>query len=222
MIVGERKPIQNIVEMVKEYRKVLVAGCGTCVTVCLAGGEKEVGIVSSALRLASRRNGQELEVIEATPVRQCEKELVFELAPQIAEVEAVLSLGCGAGVQTIAQVFPTVPVYPGIDTRFIGIPEEQGVWTERCLACGDCVLDKTGGICPIARCSKSLLNGPCGGSQNGRCEVDSSLDCAWQLIYDRLKTLGKLHLLDEILPPKDWSRSRDGGPRKLVRGDLKL
>lgn len=222
MIVGERKPIQSILKMVKEYGKVLVVGCGTCVTVCLAGGEKEVGIVSSALRLASLRNGGSLEVIEATPVRQCEKELVLELAPQVAEVEAVLSLGCGAGVQTIAQVFPAVPVYPGIDTRFIGIPEEQGVWTEKCLACGECILDKTGGICPIARCSKSLLNGPCGGSQGGHCEIDSTIDCAWQLIYDRLKTLGKLDLLDEVLPPKDWSRSRDGGPRKLVRGDLKL
>ena len=222
MIVGERKPIQSILKMVKEYGKVLVVGCGTCVTVCLAGGEKEVGIVSSALRLASLRNGGSLEVIEATPVRQCEKELVLELAPQVAEVEAVLSWGCGAGVQTIAQVFPAVPVYPGIDTRFIGIPEEQGVWTEKCLACGECILDKTGGICPIARCSKSLLNGPCGGSQGGHCEIDSTIDCAWQLIYDRLKTLGKLDLLDEVLPPKDWSRSRDGGPRKLVRGDLKL
>jgi len=102
------------------------------------------------------------------------------------------------------------------------LPTEQGVWAERCAACGDCILGLTGGICPIARCSKSLLNGPCGGSSKGKCEVNDQTDCAWQLIYDRLAGQGRLDLLMEIRPPKNWKASRDGGPRKIVREDLRL
>lgn len=222
MIVGQRKPLGEIWQMVAGYQKLLVLGCGTCVTVCLSGGEKEAGILATSLRLRAQREQKSLVTVEACPIRQCEKEMVFELVPQIKEVEAVVSLACGAGVQTIAEIFKETPVYPGLNTSFIGIPEEQGVWSERCAACGDCVLDRTGGVCPIARCSKSLLNGPCGGSQNGKCEIDPTLDCGWQLIYDRLKAIGQLERLEEIIPPKDWSKNRDGGPRRIVRGDLKL
>lgn len=222
MIVGERKPLAEIWQMVSQHQRVLVVGCGTCVTVCLAGGEKEVGILASSLELIALRQNQNLKVVEKTIIRQCEKEMVRELEAEAREVEAIVSLGCGAGVQIIAEIFAGLPVYPGLNTSFIGIPEEQGVWSERCAACGNCILDRTGGICPIARCSKSLLNGPCGGSQNGKCEIDPTIDCGWQLIYDRLKTLGQLNKLEEILPPKDWSTNRDGGPRRIDRGDLRL
>ena len=222
MIVAERKPLEDIKSMVAGYKKILVLGCGTCVTVCLAGGEKEVGILSSALRMAFRKDSHDPEISEATPERQCEKEFVEELREQVEQVDAVLSMGCGAGVQTLVEVFPEKPVYPALNTKFLGIPEEQGIWSERCAACGDCVLDKTGGICPIARCSKSLLNGPCGGSKDGKCEIDPEVDCGWQLIYDRLKTLGQLDNLEEILPVKDWSANRDGGPRKIIREDVRL
>ncbi len=102
------------------------------------------------------------------------------------------------------------------------MPTEQGVWVERCAACGDCILGLTGGICPIARCSKSLLNGPCGGSEDGHCEIDPEVECAWQLIVDRLTGQDKLHLLLEIQEPKNWQSSRDGGPRKIIREDLRL
>lgn len=222
MIVGERKPLAEIWQMVSQHQRLLVVGCGTCVTVCLAGGEKEVGILASSLELIALRQNQNLKVVEKTIIRQCEKEMVRELEAEAREVEAIVSLGCGAGVQIIAEIFAGLPVYPGLNTSFIGIPEEQGVWSERCAACGNCILDRTGGICPIARCSKSLLNGPCGGSQNGKCEIDPTIDCGWQLIYDRLKTLGQLNKLEEILPPKDWSTNRDGGPRRIDRGDLRL
>jgi hypothetical protein len=109
-----------------------------------------------------------------------------------------------------------------LNTSFLGLPKEQGVWAERCAACGDCILHLTGGICPIARCSKSLLNGPCGGSEDGHCEIDPEVDCAWQLIYDRLTSMNKTHVLLNIQPPKNWKTSRDGGPRKIVRPDLRL
>jgi hypothetical protein len=104
----------------------------------------------------------------------------------------------------------------------MGLPVKQGEWEERCQACGNCVLDKTGGICPIARCSKQLLNGPCGGSQGWRCEIGHEVPCAWQLIWDRMNALGLRAQLMEVEPPKDWSSSRDGGPRRIVRDDLQL
>ena len=146
----------------------------------------------------------------------------FGLKDAIEGVDMVLSLGCGIGVQALAERFPKSIVVPGLNTSFLGLPTEQGVWAERCAACGDCILGLTGGICPIARCSKSLLNGPCGGSSKGKCEINDQTDCAWQLIYDRLAGQGRLDLLMEIRPPKNWKTSRDGGPRKIVREDLRL
>lgn len=179
-------------------------------------------MLASLLRLAAGRDGTPLDVDEVTIERQCEWEFVDELAPRIGLYDAVLSMGCGAGVQTIAQRFSGVRVVPALNTKFIGIPEKQGMWVEMCLGCGDCVLDRTGGICPVARCSKNLLNGPCGGSQGGKCEVSKDIDCAWQLIYDRLCAFGRLDLLEKELAPKDWSKNRDGGPRKVVREEVML
>ncbi|MBL7184168.1 MAG: methylenetetrahydrofolate reductase C-terminal domain-containing protein [Anaerolineae bacterium] len=222
MIIGEQKPLDEIKEMIADYQKILILGCGTCVTVCFAGGEKEVGILASALRMATRLDGQGKEVVEATVQRQCEYEYNEEVADLVREAGAVLSLACGIGVQTMNEQFPDKITLPGLNTTFLGQPTEQGVWAERCQACGNCLLALTAGVCPIARCSKSLLNGPCGGSNNGQCEIDPKVDCAWQLIYERLKSLGRLGLMTEIQPARDWSTSRDGGPRKIVREDLRL
>lgn len=222
MIVAEQKPLEEIKDLLRDAEKVLVVGCGTCVTVCFAGGEKEAGILSSSLRMSSKLDGHPLDVEHTTVQRQCEWEYIDPLAEQIKGVDAVLSIGCGIGVQALAERFPEAIVLPGLNTTFLGLPTEQGVWEERCAACGECLLGVTGGICPIARCAKQLLNGPCGGSQDGRCEIDPETPCAWQLIYDRLSAQGRLDLIMEIQPPKDWSRSRAGGPRKIVREDLRL
>ena len=172
--------------------------------------------------MASKLDGDPKDVTDVTVQRQCEWEYLDTIAEQVNEADLILSLGCGIGVQAIAEHFPKAWVVPGLNTSFLGLPVEQGVWVERCAACGDCILGLTAGICPIARCSKSLLNGPCGGSQDGHCEVNEDIPCAWQLIYDRLKSLDKLELLSEIRPPKNWRTSRDGGPRKIVRPDLRL
>jgi len=126
------------------------------------------------------------------------------------------------GRDALVAGFLSPIVLPGLNTAFMGLPTEQGVWEERCAACGSCILGLTGGICPIARCAKQLLNGPCGGSQNGLCEIGHDTPCAWQLIYDRLKAQNRLHLLMEIQPAKNWSTSRDGGPRRIAREDLRL
>src|SRR5450759_4054286 len=166
MIVAEQKALEQIRDMISRYHRVLVVGCGTCVTVCFAGGEKEVGILASTLRMADKVDGAEREIDEATILRQCEWEYIEALKEKAPSYDAILSLGCGVGVQTIAEAFPNMPVLPGLNTTFMGLPVEPGVWAERCAGCGNCVLDQFGGICPIARCSKSLLNGPCGGSSN--------------------------------------------------------
>lgn len=222
MIIAEQKPLEEIKRLIGDAQNILVVGCGTCVTVCFAGGAREAAITAASLRMATRLEGNGRNVTDVTVQRQCEWEYLDQIEEQIKAADLVLSLGCGIGVQAIAERYPETWVVPGLNTAFLGMPVEQGVWAERCAACGDCLLGLTGGICPIARCSKSLLNGPCGGSQNGHCEINADTPCGWQLIYDRLKSLGKLHLLMEIQPPKNWRRARDGGPRKIVREDLLL
>jgi len=222
MIVGNRKSFEEIVGMLEGYRRVLVLGCRECVTVCAVGGEREVGVLASELRLYYGREGREVEVGEAVLERQCDYEYIDSIRSLVGDYEVVLSMACGAGVQYVAERYRERVVLPAVDTTFLGVTVEQGVWSERCQGCGECVLHLTAGICPVARCAKSLLNGPCGGSSGGRCEVDREVDCAWQLIVDRLKALGQLDRYREIIPVKDWSRARDGGPRRRVREDMRL
>jgi len=221
MITAEQKPLEEIKKLVGDAEKILVLGCGTCVTVCFAGGTKEVGILASSLRMATKLAGDPRQFDEETVQRQCEWEYIDPLEAKVQEYDLVLSLACGIGVQAMAERFPDVPVIPGVNTTFLGMPTEPGVFEERCQACGDCILGLTGGICPIARCSKQLLNGPCGGSQNGVCEVDPDIPCVWQLIYDRMAERNQLDMLNEIMPPKNWSTSRDGGLRRIIREDLR-
>lgn len=223
MIVANRKSIQEIRFLVEPYRRVLIVGCGTCVTVCLAGGEREVTIIGSSLRMALRLAGKtDTQVDECTIERQCDLAFFEPLAQQVPRYDAILSLGCGVGVQELAGRFPNVAVLPGLNTQFMGTLEEQGVWAERCAGCGHCRLGEFGTVCPIARCAKRLFNGPCGGSRNGHCEVNRDLDCAWQLIYDRMKALGQLDRLTEIAPIMDWSSGLDGGPRRVIREDQRI
>ncbi|MFH1762167.1 MAG: methylenetetrahydrofolate reductase C-terminal domain-containing protein [bacterium] len=224
MIAASRKPFSEIFNKVKSHKNILVLGCGTCMTVCFAGGEKEVGILASQLRLAAKQNNLNLNIIEHVVMRQCDREFFDEeLREKAAKIECVISMGCGVGVQFFTECFPDKAVYPALNTKAFCANMEQGVWAEYCAGCGDCLVDKFGGICPIARCSKSLLNGPCGGSSKGKCEVDpQNTDCAWQLIYDRMEKLGRLKELEENQPLKDWSNNRDGGPRKVIREDMKL
>lgn len=220
MIVADRKSVPEIRDMIKNHQRVLLVGCGTCVTVCLAGGERETGILGSALRMSLKLIGRgEVIVDECTIERQCEDAFIDGLALRIKDYDAICSFGCGAGVQAIAERFPNTPVYPGLNTQFIGILESQGVWTEKCAGCGACRLGEFAGICPLTRCAKRLLNGPCAGSRDGKCEVGEDIDCCWQLIYDRASALGILDRFEAIARPQDWSTSLNGGPRKVVRED---
>jgi ferredoxin len=220
MIVADKKPIEEIIEAIKDYSKLLILGCNECVTVCEAGGKKEVGILASALRMYFLNQGREVKIDENTLQRQCDHEYLDEILDQVDQYDAVVSLACGVGVQFSAEKYTTTPILPGVNTCFLGVTEERGLWTERCQACGQCVLASTGGICPVSRCAKRVLNGPCGGSTAGKCEINKEVDCAWQLIVDRLKALDKLDTYEELSPIKDWSTDRAGGPRKVIREDV--
>ncbi len=219
MITAERKPIDEIRAMIEPYKRVLVLGCGSCVAECAAGGEKETGMLASALRMANKMDGKEVIIQEKTLDRQCVKDFVILLDDVLDQYDAVLSLGCGAGVQAVAEMFPETPILPALNTEFLGETRDQGYWVENCLGCGDCMLDDFGGVGPLARCSKQLLNGPCGGSKEGKCEINPDVPCAWQAIIDRLDRFGSLDRLEQIYPPKDWSRKQGGGPRKIMRED---
>ncbi|MCJ7809289.1 MAG: methylenetetrahydrofolate reductase C-terminal domain-containing protein [Desulfobulbaceae bacterium] len=219
MITAEQKPVEEIREMIAPFKRILVLGCASCVAECAAGGQKETAMMASALRMAARMEDMDVLIEEMTIDRQCVEEFVIRLDDVIGSYDAVLSLGCGAGVQAVADMYQEIPVIPALNTEFLGETKGQGLWVENCLGCGDCMLYYFGGVCPLARCSKQVLNGPCGGSVDGRCEVDSEIPCAWQLIIDRLTRFNALDRLENIYPPKQWSRKQGKGPRKIIRED---
>lgn len=220
MIVADPKPFQEVRGFLENYKKILVLGCGTCVTVCLSGGEAQAELLASGLRIAFKKDGKEVTVLEDTVQRQCDQEFVMPVLERVKNegIDAVLTLACGVGVNFLSDRIGAVPVFPGVNTTFYGGNVEAGLWSEMCAGCGECITYLTGGICPIARCSKHLLNGPCGGSEKGMCEVDpKNTECVWQLIYDRMKLLGRLDEMRNLLPMKDWRPAMDGGVRRTVR-----
>lgn len=222
MIIASKKPIEEIIQEVKDYKRLLILGCNECVTVCEAGGKKEVEVLASALRMHFIKEGNEKKIDEKTLERQCDHEYLEEIRGIVDNYDAILSLACGVGVQFTAEKYHSTPLLPGVNTCFLGANEQRGMWTERCQACGSCILARTGGICPISRCAKRVMNGPCGGSSKGKCEINKELDCAWQLIIDRLIDLGRLDDYEIVAPIKDWSTERSGGPRKVVREDVQV
>ncbi len=222
MIKAVGKPIEEIIGMVQDFQNLLIAGCDGCVTVCEAGGLKEVKVLAAALRLYFTQAGTPKQINETSLTRQCDKEYLAQLRESIDGYDAVVSLACGVGAQFLADMFTKKVVFPGVNTSFMGATEERGWYVERCQGCGQCILAETGGVCPIARCSKRMLNGPCGGSEGGKCEVAPDIPCGWELIYERLKTLGQLDRFEKPVTPKDWTTSRDGGVRKILREDLRV
>jgi len=215
MIVGERKPFDEIKDSIKDYKKVLILGCGTCVSVCMAGGEKEVEILASQLRMARNLDGIEIETGEITIQRQCDREYIEPIIEMAKNCDAVVSMACGAGVQFAAEMLEPLPIIPALNTRFIGVTEAEGIWSERCRACGDCKLGSYGGICPVTICAKGLLNGPCGGASFGKCEAGNNKDCAWELIYNRLKQQGRLGNLKTFVALLDYKLQAH--PVRLVK-----
>jgi len=217
MVVAEIKPFEEIKNSIREFKKVLLVGCGTCVTVCLSGGRKQVELLASALKMSRNLEGDEVIIGEKVLPRQCDPKFVDMIKDEAGQYEAVLSMGCGAGVQGIADIVTDIPVLPALNTTFIGMADEKGRYLEVCAACGNCILAETGGICPVARCAKGLIHGPCGGSQRGLCEVSKDNPCVWQMIYERLVKLNKVDSLKKM----SQQRKIPVRPRRLAREEPK-
>lgn len=216
MIVGSQKPFDEIWQMCRDAKKVLVFGCNTCVAICHAGGEKEAQVLTSMLKMRAADEGVDMQVESLAIQRHCEPEYFEPVMEQVRGYDLVLSTACGVGVNFLSERIGKVQVVPGINTTFFGATPTPGVFQELCAGCGDCMLHMTGGLCPVARCSKTLMNGPCGGTNNGKCEISSEVDCVWFLIVQRMTELGKLEQLLEVRPPRNWSSGTAGGPRRVV------
>ena len=214
MIVAKRKPFDEIMQLVKGHKKLLVVGCGTCVAVCLAGGEKEVAVLTTELDMGRKLANNPVQLGSITLERQCDREYLAQLDGMVKDYDALISMACGVGIQFLAERFPDKPVFPAVDTCGLAVNQDVGWYEERCRSCGRCVLGLTGGICPVTMCAKGLYNGPCGGTNKGSCEINADQPCAWFSIYERLKAQGRLDCLLEVQPPQEW---KDTTPRTLIQ-----
>lgn len=203
MIITTQKSLDEVLEYISPYTNILIVGCDGCTQP--PRGLKEAKVLSQLLELAGKLHGKGFQFKTTTLAKQCDSYLAASTLKSLAEgAEAIVSLACGIGVQELSQLLPGVPVFPAQNTHFMGAEErEGGFMEERCAGCGECMLAITGGVCPVARCSKGLLSGACGGSKNGKCELSPDRDCAWVLIYNRLEQLGKLENLKQFRPPRD-------------------
>jgi ferredoxin len=214
MIITEQKPLQEILESLKDYNKIFLVGCGECATTCKTGGEPELLEMKQLLE----KQGKTV-VGMCIPSAPCvASQTKTEFAKNIKalrEAEAILALACGLGTQSVKDNDRLgLAVLPACNTLFGAVMDAQGNFYEKCSLCGECVLDVTGGICPITLCAKGLLNGPCGGMDKGKCEVDKDRDCAWVLIYKELEKNKKLAKLKEIQKAKDFKKQTK--PHKLI------
>ena len=220
MIIADRKPLAEILEMIAPYDNIMLVGCKGCVTVCNVGGLKEVEILASTLRIARRKDRRPLKIEERVLERQCDPEYVEQLRDVYDRYDAVLSMACGVGPQFLAEAYPGSNVFPTVNTTFMGGAVGHGVWEERCAGCGTCIVHYFDGLCPVARCSKSLLNGPCGGSSDGKCEISQDVDCVWDSIVRKMIERQRIDELMVFKPPKNWTTAKDGGPRRRLREEL--
>ena len=211
MIIAERKPFDEIKEMMKGYKRVLNVGCGGCTSICLAGGQKEVGLLNDELKRAFEQDHVLLQIDGFTIERQCNADFFVDLDEIGKNYDAIFSMACGAGVQFVADRYPDKPVFPALNTIFVGVDRDIGWFEENCRACRECVLGETGGICPVTRCAKSLFNGPCGGtSREGKCEVSKDTPCAWFEIFKRLKDQNRLENILKVKPAREWRNQTRG------------
>ncbi len=205
MIISEKKPLAEILEMLRGVSSVYILGCADCASLCGTGGETEV----EDMRLILEKNGITVTGthVPNTPchIQRVRRELKISRS-EVEPAEAILVLACGSGVQSVSEVLPHKIVLPGLNSLFLGNVQRHGLFDERCDMCGECILDRTFGICPVTRCAKGLVNGPCGGSREGRCEVDGR-QCAWALIYEKAKKAGRLESLESYQPMKDFEIS---------------
>jgi len=207
MIITKQKDFNDLLSSIKDG-PVFIVGCSECATLCHTGGEEEVLSMKEALK---NKNIQTTGwvILEPACHLQNDKRLLKKHTEEINKAKKILVLACGNGVQTVSEIIDNIEVIPGTDTLFLGEIKHVNDFEKRCVMCGDCIQDLFEGVCPISRCPKSMLNGPCGGAIDGKCEVDKEIDCIWDIIYKRLKEKGQLDRLKIIREPKDWAKSTE-------------
>lgn len=205
MIISKQKDIEEILNFLKSSKSVFLLGCSECAALCGTGDDKALNEMEEKLAESGKKTTGKFVAKTGCQVLGTKIELKpFKEA--IDNTGAILVMSCGAGTQAIVEIYPDKEVYSANDTLFLGNMTRFRQFDERCSLCGECILDKTGGICPVTLCPKGLLNGPCGGTNNGKCEVSPDIECAWVRIYERLKRIGQLDKMKEIIEPKDYSR----------------
>ncbi|HUI69059.1 MAG TPA: methylenetetrahydrofolate reductase C-terminal domain-containing protein [Spirochaetia bacterium] len=220
MVKATQKPLEEIFDLIRSYKEahrprdflnVLTVGCGGCTSICMAGGQREVIALNEELTEMARGRKVPVRFSCTTVERQCNPQFLEDIEDLVKDCDCLLSSACGAGVQHLGDRYPSKPVFPALDTMFLGVDIDTGLYEERCRACKKCVLGVTAGICPLTRCSKGVLNGPCGGTRaDGNCELGTGFRCAWNAIYERLKEQGRADDLLEIRLPIDWQERGQG------------
>ena len=205
MIITKQKEFNDLLSHIGEG-PVFIVGCSECATLCHTGGKEEILAMKDALR-KKNINVTGYVILEPACNLQNDKRLLRKHEKEIDNAKRILVLACGNGVQTVSEILDGFEIIPGTDTLFLGEIKHANEFEKRCNLCGECIQDIFGGMCPISRCPKNMLNGPCGGLKDGKCEVNSDMDCVWDLIYKRLKKNGQLHLIKDIIKPKNWSKS---------------
>lgn len=212
MIVSTQKTLDQIVAALDGGSKVFIVGCAKCASVCKAGGEEEVFRMQEALTALGKEVTGTIIIDETCHMLRTARDLRSR-KEQVEEADFLLVLSCGAGIQSVAETSDK-KVVAGTDSKFLGNIRRFGQFEQRCSLCGDCRLNDTGGICPVTVCPKGLLNGPCGGMEDGTCEVDSARSCAWVMIYERLERQGRVDSLEQATPARDFGHKRH--PHSLV------
>ena len=205
MIVTKQKDLDSIICLIQKD-SVFIVGCSQCATLCKTGGEDEIKKMVSILK-SENINVTGWVLLDPACNFLNDKRILKSYRDKLKKAKKVLVLACGNGVQTVAEIIDNAEVIPGLDTLFLGEIKSINKFEKRCNLCGDCIQYLFDGLCPISRCPKNMLNGPCGGSKNGKCEVSKDLDCIWEIIIKKLDKEKKLFLLKRIVEPKDWSKS---------------
>jgi len=207
MIITKKRDFKELMENLKNYKSFFLIGCSECASLCGTGGDPELAAMKETLEAEGKTVTGTLLPKTGCQTLGTKIELKKD-KEACAAADAIIVMSCGAGTQSAVEIFPDKPVFPANDSLFLGNMTRFQMFDERCSLCGKCVLDKTGGICPVTACPKGLLNGPCGGTDNGKCEVSPDIECAWVRIYDRMKKTDQLEDFKKVLEPKDWSANR--------------
>jgi hypothetical protein len=208
MIITQKRDQKELMENIKKHKRFFLLGCSECATLCGTGGEPELNALKEELQKQGKEVTGTFVAKTGCQVLGTKVELKKSSKEALEKTDCILVMSCGAGTQSAVELFENKAVYPTNDSLFLGNMTRMQMFDERCSLCGECILDQTGGICPITACPKGLLNGPCGGTNEGKCEVSPDIDCAWVRIYNRMKKIDQLDDMKKPIKPKNWSAHR--------------